>query len=136
MPSRTNAREQALQILFFMDMSKTNSDQALSLFTENFKNDPGDFPFVRNLVEGVEKNCGNLDALISEFSDHWKPSRMPRIDRNILRLGTYEICHTPEVPSAVAIDEAIELGKKYGESDTGLFVNGILDRISKKVRTA
>ncbi|HLG19703.1 MAG TPA: transcription antitermination factor NusB [Bdellovibrionota bacterium] len=134
MSSRSRAREQALQILYLIDLAGTPAEQALSMFRANFESNEEDFEFVKTLVQGVVTKKIALDALIESHSEHWRLSRMPRVDRNVLRIGAFELTGTPDVPTAVAIDEAIELGKKYGETRTPAFINGILDRISKEVR--
>ena len=134
MSSRSRAREQALQVLYLIDVSQVSPDRALELFQINFEDHPEDFSFVRQLVEGVADKRKNIDELIEQYSQNWKIFRMSRIDRNILRMGTYELSFSSDVPYAVAIDEAIELGKKYGDNQTSSFVNGVLDRISKELR--
>jgi N utilization substance protein B len=134
MGNRSLAREQALQVLYFIDLATPPADQALDLFRANFEFDESEGDFVRSLVVGVNQHQMKLDELIEENSDNWRLSRMPRIDRNILRMGAYELTHCSDIPHAVAIDEAVELGKKFGEAKTPAFVNGILDRISKVAR--
>ncbi len=134
MGSRSRAREQALQILYFVDLTGTPAADALPLFRENFDSPEDDFPFAEQLVSGIQTNQATLDKALEDSSDNWKLSRMSRIDRNILRLGAFELLHCPETPSSVAIDEAIELAKKYGDEHSPSFVNGILDRISRESR--
>ena len=131
MPSRSRGREQALQVLYFMDIGKTSAVDALELFQTNFKSLPEDLPYARHLIEGIEKVREGLDQVIENCSQNWRMDRMPRVDRNILRMAVFEIQHCPDIPDAVAIDEAIELGKKYGDVETGSFINGILDHIVK-----
>ncbi|MFH1263574.1 MAG: transcription antitermination factor NusB [Pseudomonadota bacterium] len=131
MGSRSRAREQALQILYFIDLTGTAVDEALRLFHANFESEEEEFEFACTLVTGITGKLAELDQKIEGCSENWRLSRMPRIDRNILRMGAFEILFAPEIPPAVAMDEAIELAKKYGEEHSPPFVNGILDRISK-----
>jgi transcription antitermination protein NusB len=129
MASRRKAREHALQVLYLIDLAGTPTEQALELFRTNFESDGEDFNFVESLVRGVSAERPGFDQLLEESSEHWKVSRMPRIDRNILRLATYELLKCPETPAAVVLDEAVELAKRFGEAKSPSFVNGILDRI-------
>jgi len=129
--NRRRAREQALQVLYLMDLSKISPNEALDFFKCNFDNHEDDYEFVKELVVGVSKHISEIDAKIEKSAQNWKISRMPRIDRNILRLGVYQILHSPDIPPAVAVDESIELSKRFGEDKTPAFVNGLLDRIFK-----
>jgi len=83
---------------------------------------------------GVWGRVEEIDALIGEAAEHWRVERMTLVDRNILRLGAYELSLGSEIPFAVAINEAVELGKRFGSEESGAFINGILDRISEIVR--
>jgi N utilization substance protein B len=85
--------------------------------------------FTEGLIAGVKERQAALDALISEVAENWRLDRMAAIDRNILRLGAYEMLHCPEVPAKVAINEALELAKRYSTAQSSRFVNGILDRL-------
>ena len=89
--------------------------------------------FARALVEGVWKSREEIDPLIAQFSTHWRPERLAIVDRAILRLGVYELLHRHDIPPRVTINEAVELGKRFGAADTGAFINGLLDRIFKEV---
>jgi N utilization substance protein B len=130
--SRSRGREQAFQILFFIDLTGTTADAAIPLFRANFESEETGSDFIRDLVSGVSGRRDDLDRLIETASQNWRLSRMSRIDRNILRLGAFELLHSPDVPPSVAMDEAIELAKKYGDEHSPSFVNGILDRISRE----
>ncbi|MBN2096932.1 MAG: transcription antitermination factor NusB, partial [Candidatus Omnitrophica bacterium] len=88
--------------------------------------------FAVQLVQGTLKNLGQIDELISKYAQNWQLKRMAVIDRNILRLGCFELLFLEEVPPKVAINEAVELAKRYGDSDSSKFVNGILDKINKE----
>ncbi|MDD3579690.1 MAG: transcription antitermination factor NusB, partial [Desulfobacca sp.] len=87
--------------------------------------------YFRQLVEGVQAHQAELDALITRFAEHWRLERMTVIDRNLLRLATFELLYVPQVPPKAAINEAVELAKRYGTEDSAAFINGILDRIWK-----
>ena len=86
--------------------------------------------YCRELVGGVEKSLDGLDEMIGEVSENWAVTRMPLVDRNILRIATYEILYDAEVPASVAINEAVELAKVYGGEDSSKFVNGVLGKIA------
>lgn len=86
------------------------------------------------LAEGVAAHHEEIDGMLRRFSDHWSPERMPVIDRELLRLGTYELLHRADVPTAVVITEAVELAKEYSTEDSGRFVNGLLSRIASETR--
>lgn len=90
--------------------------------------------FAGGLVEGVRENLEEIDQLIARHATHWKLSRMACVDRNILRIAIYELKFRPDIPSTVSIDEAIEIGKKFGTEDSGAFINGILDPFSKEIQ--
>lgn len=134
MSSRTKAREQALQILFFWDVSGGKPEDAISYFESCFETYSNELPFTKSLVQGVASHLDRIDQAIKMACENWRLNRIPRIDRNILRLGAYELIFCKDVPTSVALNEAVELGKKFGESKTGAFVNGILDRISRELQ--
>jgi N utilization substance protein B len=81
------------------------------------------------LIEGVTEHRNEIDSLIRQFSENWKMSRMSRVDRNVMRIAVYELLYCHDIPPKVSINEAIDIGKKYGTEDSGAFVNGILDSI-------
>jgi N utilization substance protein B len=95
-------------------------------------------PEVRKLAEplitGVLEHLEELDGVVESSSLHWRVDRMARVDRNILRLGVYELKFRPEVPTKVCLNEAIEVARKYGAEDSGAFINGVLDRVAHSVR--
>ncbi|MBU8847947.1 MAG: transcription antitermination factor NusB [Desulfobacterales bacterium] len=131
MGDRRQARELALQALFFFDMNKSDSDQSLEIFCANNeeKLTQGLRPFFLDLVKGVKENGSQIDALLNNYSKNWKISRMPVVDRNIMRIAIFEFLKCSDIPCSVTINEAVEIGKKYGTRDSGSFVNGVLDRI-------
>lgn len=91
-------------------------------------------PLVRLLVEGVEDHRSDLDHSIEKFTTGWSLERMPVLDLLVLRLATYELMHRPDVPTAVVIDEAVEMAKRFSTDDSGRFVNGVLASIARDVR--
>lgn len=134
MIKRTRAREQALQILYFMDMTGIEAGEAMDLFAAHFEEKDADSEYARNMVFDIEERKSELDSVIEKFLVEWKLSRLPRVDRNILRIGAYEVRFQRDLPGAVILDEAVELGKKYGDTKSGAFINGILDKIARQER--
>ena len=147
MRKRTRCREFALQILYQIDISdcpvreilddfwldRTDlalSDKEIEAVEEN-KKDPNVRGYTERLVLGTLEKCKEIDCLIERYAENWEIGRMAYVDRNILRLSAYEMLYLEEIPMKVAINEAVELAKRYGESDSSKFVNGILDRIAK-----
>ena len=133
MGSRRKSREAALKILYAVDVSGQTAEQALAGYFEHFAEEGEEREFAAELVRGVGTELERLDAAIRTASQNWRLERMARVDRNILRLATYELLHVASVPRRVSLNEAIELGKRYGAEDSAAFVNGILDRIASGV---
>ena len=127
--SRRKSRELALQVLYQIDITHLASQEAFTLFTQSFKTSESLRPFSIRLIEGVCKHKEEVDNLIQKHSEHWHLDRMSVVDRNILRIGIFEIIYCQDIPPKVTINEAVELAKKYGSEDSGAFVNGILDNI-------
>lgn len=122
-----------MQALFYMDKCHDNSEDTIESFRGNF-NPPEDIlPFFYRLVRGVVSSEAEIDALIEQFSSNWKISRMSCVDRNIMRIAVYELLWCHDIPSKVSINEAIDIGKKYGTNESGPFINGILDSIRDAV---
>ena len=147
MRKRTRSREFALQVLYQVDMNhlevsevfedfwKDRSDLALSdkekEVIEVDKKDIEIRQYTEKLVRGTLEKLEVLDKMIERLAEHWVINRMAYVDRNILRLSAFELLYEEEIPIKVAINEAVELAKRYGEDDSSKFVNGILDRIAK-----
>ncbi|UCG79796.1 MAG: transcription antitermination factor NusB [Desulfobacterales bacterium] len=129
MGNRRRSRELAMQALFQMDISGDYSREAIELFCKHFEVSKKAKPFFLRLVEGVKACQGELDRLIERFSDNWKISRMSGMDRNIMRVAVYELLHCDDIPPKVSINEAIDIGKKFGTEHSAAFINGILDSI-------
>jgi len=137
MAGRSKAREQIVQLLYLIEQSKLNTADAMDFFTKNFEIHEEEMPFIRSRLTGITDELTKIDEKIAKYSEHWKMNRMPKVDRNILRLGAYELEFCVDVPVSVVINEAIELGKKFGDVNTPKFINGILDKIAKEIgRTA
>lgn len=132
MRKRTKARECALKILYAVDITKDDPKVCIDAFWQNTDEHEAQVKsFANGLVTGVWKNKERIDKLISDHTTNWKLKRMAVIDRNILRFATYELLYSEEIPPKVAINEAIDIAKRYGDKDSGKFVNGILDKIAK-----
>jgi transcription antitermination protein NusB len=133
MGARTTARESALQILFAIDATEGDPEQAI---LDYWRETPGDAEgrvFADALVRGVFAHRERIDEIVSATSTHWRIERMNPVDRNILRLGAYELWQSTDVPRPVILDEAIELAKRYGTEQSGAFVNGVLDQIADQL---
>ena len=127
--TRRRARELALALLYEVEFHPGQEAARLATFWEDHPAPPAARAYAQTLAEGVMAHHAELDERIAAHAEHWTLERMPLVDRNILRLASYELLHVGEVPERVAIDEAIELAKAYGGEDSGRFVNGVLDRI-------
>jgi len=129
MRRRTRARELALQFLYSVDVRGAGILDELDTFLRDSGASRVARRFATELVNGVVAHRDELDAGIARIALHWSLDRMPPVDRNILRLASYELLHCPEIPVGVALNEAIELGKRYSTAQSGAFVNGILDQV-------
>jgi len=127
MVRRSRAREVALQILFGDDLNPPPDLAATEQFLRARLNSEELVQFARSLIGGVRRNRDELDELLRRTAANWALERMATTDRNILRLGTYEILYS-QTPGRVAINEAVELAKRYGSAHSAQFVNGILDK--------
>lgn len=132
MRNRTKAREYALQMLYQMDIRRAPSDQIIGEFWREHEPPDDVKAFANVLFTGTATHLQEVDALIGSHADNWDMKRMAVIDRNILRLGTFELLHGRDAPPKVCINEAIELAKRFGDADSGKFINGILDAIHKR----
>ena len=129
MGTRRQARELAMQALFYMDVQNNASPQMLERFCGNFPPSKKSRPFFLKLVNGVLKAKNELDALIERFSTNWKISRMSCVDRNVMRIAIYELLYCDDIPAKVSINEAVDVAKKFGTEESGAFINGIMDSI-------
>ena len=133
MGRRRKSREFALQVLYQLNITQQDVLTALTQFQEHFLSNGKADEFLKRLVLGVLKHCQELDRLIEQYSENWRLDRINMIDRNILRIALFELFYCEDIPPKVTINEAIDLGKKYGSEDSGSFINGILDRIQNEV---
>ncbi len=127
---RTKARERAMQALYQIDVAATDLDEALTRFWKSFEPVEREvMDLAEQLVRGVASHRQEIDDAIEAVSTHWRLDRMAKVDRNVLRLAVFELRHG-DTPVKVAINEAIELGKKFGSESSGAFINGVLDKIA------
>jgi len=131
MRKRSRARALALKFLYQIDITKEDPSSALSHFWQEHKAEKPVKEFAAQLIQGTLENSGKIDSVINRYARNWQLKRMAVIDRNILRLAAFELLFLEEVPPKVSINEAVELAKKYGDVESGKFVNGILDKIHK-----
>jgi N utilization substance protein B len=130
MTRRTRGREIALQVLYQAELNPGLAAEQIRRFIERrLLGDTKLCEFTQSLIAGVQAHQARIDGLISEVAENWRIDRMAAIDRNILRLGAYELLYCPEVPTRVAINESLELAKRYSTAQSSRFVNGILDRV-------
>ncbi|MBJ6765119.1 transcription antitermination factor NusB [Myxococcaceae bacterium JPH2] len=135
MGARRTGRERALQALYQLEMTPSGSSaealaSAWAASQEDGKPEPDAVKFARELVDGVQGHLTEIDQLIEKHSHNWRLDRMSRIDRNVLRLGIFELKYRPDIPRKVSINEAVELGKNFGTEESSAFVNGLLDRVA------
>jgi transcription antitermination protein NusB len=137
MPSRHRSRERALQILFLWDARRQPVEEAIDAYYDTLYSEehPERDPFVAELVRGTVEHLATLDEQIAKHAEHWRMERMPVVDRNILRLAVYEMARVG-TPPAVAIDEALELARKFAGEESVQFVNGVLDAIHRESASA
>ena len=131
MRKRSRGREFALQMLYQIDIRRVDCAQILQEFWQHYQPPAEVKTFAEQIVQGAVMHLEEIDPLIARHADNWDLKRMAVIDRNILRLGAYELLYTEDVPPKVCINEAIELAKRFGDDDSGKFINGILDAIHK-----
>lgn len=145
MPSRHRSRQRALQILYQLDLRPQSVEEALSGFYTSLYSAEGPVEteaaapprdaFMESLVQGTIARTAEIDARIVAHSEHWRLERMPAVDRNILRLGIYEMLAEP-TPRPVVIDEALELARRFSSAESVAFINGVLDAVRKELEAA
>lgn len=132
MGDRRQSRELALQALFFLDMNSSKDvqvDVAAFCLENEAALTPTVRPFFMDLVQGVIAAMDKIDSMLETCSKNWKVSRMPVVDRNIMRIAAFELLKRQDIPPSVTINEAVDIAKKYSTRESGSFVNGILDQI-------
>ena len=132
MGARRKARELALQMLFQYDLSGNAPDMICETFEDLVKSKPSTRDFATKVFRGTVANIESIDEMIRQQADHWRIPRMAVVDRNIIRMSIYEFLHEKDTPKLVIIDEAIEIGKRFGTQKSSQFINGILDGILKR----
>lgn len=137
MASRRKSRERALQVIFLCDLGKFETESAIEAFYVTLHGEDEDFSrmprdrFMEELVRGAMARREEIDEEIGRSSEHWRLDRMPSVDRNILRLATFELLDA-KLPNAVVIDEALELARRFSGNESVGFVNGVLDSIKAR----
>lgn len=133
MGKRRRSREFALQVLYQLEINTQDINKILEHLRENVLSGSEDREFTERIVRGVREHLKEIDHLLEEFLENWRLDRLSSVDRNILRLALFELLYCKEIPPKVTINEAIDLGKRYGTEDSGAFINGVLDRIQNEV---
>jgi transcription antitermination protein NusB len=133
MATRRMAREWAVQILFALDLNPADPETVFAGFWREHAADRNARAFTEQAVRGVWAHREAIDACLKARAEHWDVSRMGVIERNVMRLALYELMYCPEIPAAVAINEAVDIAKYFSNTESGRFVNGILDRARKEL---
>ena len=138
MTKRRKARELALQLLYQLDLRGTGetAPHEGEFWAQHSAADGPTREYATQLVTGVKTHWSKIDDVIAQSAEHWDLERMSVVDRNILRLAVFELGWEREVPPKVAINEAIEIAKKFGTRESGRFINGVLDRVHRELRPA
>ena len=131
MRRRTKSREYALQLLYQVDVTRSASQDVMDEFWAQHEVPADVRDFAAALVSGTLTHRDEIDRLIAQHADNWQINRMAVVDRNILRMGAYELLYAEDVPPKVSLNEAVELAKRFGDEESSKFVNGILDTIHK-----
>lgn len=134
MGDRRKGREYALQMLYQIEVGAAEQEETFSGFWEGKSATQEVREFAESLVSGTLGSLSEIDSVLREGLEHWRLPRMAAVDRNVLRLAVYEFLHQPDTPPVVVIDEAIELAKRFGGEESGLFINGVLDGIRKRLQ--
>ena len=128
--SRRKGRELALQALYQVEITGDTSASAVEMFLKHFEGNPKAKEFARRLVSGVIGQRTAIDGLIEKCTANWRLVRLAKVDLVILRMATYELLFCPDIPLNVSLDEAIEIGKRFGTDDSATFINGVLDQVA------
>jgi N utilization substance protein B len=133
MGARRRGRELAIQALYQIELNTESSGETLRSFWERCEAGRRAKEFAAGLVAGVRERQQRIDELIGQASEHWRVDRLSRVDLNVLRVATYELLQTRDVPTSVVLDEAIEIARRFGSEESAEFVNGILDQIAARL---
>lgn len=137
MGARSTGREAALQMLFAWEAGDYPPiERVVSAFWRETPGEPEGREYADRIVRGAASDHERVDETLRKASTNWRVERMTRVDRNVLRLGAWELLHIDDVPRAVILDEAVELAKRYGSEDSSSFVNGVLDRVAEDIGRA
>ena len=129
--TRRKGRELALQALYQIEITGDSSIGAVDLFLEHFEGNAAAKEFARRLVSGVVSQSSEIDRRIGECTENWRLERLAKVDLVVLRMATYELVFCPDIPLRVSLDEAIEIGKRFGSADSATFINGVLDHVAQ-----
>ncbi len=132
MTRRSRAREVTLQLLFQRDHNSNVDRPSIERFARARLREPSLESFCLGLYDGVVARVSDIDQRLAEAAENWRVPRMATVDRNVLRLGAYELLYVPDTPASVVLDEAIELARRYGSADSPAFVNGVLDKLRQQ----
>jgi transcription antitermination factor NusB len=135
MGTRRRSRELAIKVLFHLEFSGNDPELTFDLICDNFGGAKEVKSFSKELVQGIYAHIKEIDELLSKASQHWRLERIAKVDRSILRIALYELLFRDDIPPKVSINEAVDLGKKYGSEESGAFINGILDKIYHTLMT-
>jgi len=130
MGPRRKGRELALQALYQIEVTGDASPRAVESFLSHFEGGSEAKDFARGVIAGVTTNREKIDGIIERSAENWKLQRMAKVDLLILRIATYELLFCPDIPMNVSLDEAIEIGKRFGSADSSTFINGVLDQVA------
>ena len=131
MATRRTAREWTVQLLFQLNLNPMELDKAFAYFWEDRESDPESKAFVEEQIRAIGAHRDEIDAIITAAAANWDLARMGVVERNVLRMATAEMLYRTDVPPVVSINEAVDVAKYFGSTESGRFVNGILDRIRK-----
>lgn len=120
-------------MLFQWEVGEHTPSKVLASFLSDRNADPEVKEFARSLFEGTVADVKHIDSLLQRHAEHWKLGRMAAVDRNVLRLASYELLHQPEIPAAIVINEALELARRFSAPESVEFVNGVLDAVRKSL---
>jgi len=134
MGKRTKARECALQLLYQWDLTREPMDRVAGLYWQVRTTTDETRRMAERLARGAQAELERIDRVIGETSRNWRFERIAAVDKNIMRIATYELMREAETPPSVIIDEAVEIAKRFGEGDSPAFVNGVLDAVKRAVR--
>ena len=131
--NRKLSRDKTMELLFGMTLSKDTTEEAIEGFVENYEEDIKeiDLTYVKQALIGIEHNKEAIDTVISENLHNWKIDRISKVNLSILRLATYELLYDEQVPRAIAINEALEITRRYSDEKSVSFINGVLDKIKE-----